>query len=250
MTSIVKHNKAHIAKPSAGLYRHRRNLILICLLLPLYFFAGADIDKLKFFNIIITIKNTFLIKSALTMLFLFFIGKYWQYYHKEAYVKNMHCKLNDYLLRGWENFFNENVRKRFSIPRSDCFNLYCADSVHSKDERKLAIADKKDRYIFPFWMEGEFYISSSENQQNYKKCDSIMAEPNNSGWVAMRFSDKKDRFPTFSKQNFRYNIVWFNILMFIERCKFMSKELIFVDFQLPLYLASVSAMITIAITLI
>ncbi len=144
----------------------------------------------------------------------------------------------------------ESAQKKVKFLHLNSIDLYFADPIHSIGERNTSIPDRKDKYIFPFKKECEFYIYSSEtNQSNdsglIDELDSIIGELKNSGWTTMKTLDKNNNLSVFYGQKFKYDIVCYHLLKIIDYRRFMSKELAFVDFQLPLYLACISAIATI-----
>jgi len=242
--------KARYRNISDGLLRQRRNLLLISLIMPLFFLSGASIDKINILGTIITIKNPLIVEYSLLILFVYFLLRYWQYYQEETYVKDMHREMHEHVYHLEKSYLNKKAKEKASFLDKDIVSVCFTDSKYSWGCSFVGIPNKKDRVVFPFMRECEFYIypdthGYNDKTEDVEKFHSILAKPENSNWHPLNLSNEEATPPSFYREYLKYSIIKFNSMRIIGLFRYVLSTSYFTDYQLPFIVAMVSAGATI-----
>lgn len=242
--------KARYRDISDGLLRQRRNLLVISLLMPIFFISGASVKQINLFGTVIVLQNPEVIKYSILILFSYFFLRYWQYYKEETYVQDMYREMKQYLYWLEHSYLKKKVREKAGFINSELLNICFADPRYSGGVRFAAIPENKDRVVFPFVRECEFYIYPDNRgyrnrEDAVKEFHITLSNPEYSNWHPVLTSDEAGSAPSFYREYLRYNIVRFHIMRFIGACRYMLNESYFTDYQLPFVVAISSAVLTI-----
>ena len=179
---------------SDGLLRQRRNILLISVLMPLFFLSGASMEKINVLGTIITLKNPEVVKYSLVILFGYFFLRYWQYYQEETYIKDMHREMHLYLYKREKHYLNKKAREKASFLNSQFVRVCFTDPRYNWGGRFASIPENKDRVVFPFMRECEFYIYPADEQQGHKseaieRFHAQLSEPENNNWKPLKSTE-------------------------------------------------------------
>ena len=243
---MAEDRKARYRDISDGLLRQRRNLLLISLLMPLFFLSGASVEKINILGTIIIVKSPDVVKYSLVMLFAYFLLRYWQYYKEETYIKDMHRKMHDYIYKRELSYLNKKAREKASFLNSNFIRVSFTDPKYHWHGRHVALPENKDRAIFPFMRECEFYIYPADAGQGHKpedieKFHFQLTKPENANWHPINSSEPTGGPPRFYREYLRYSIFKFNLMRFAGACRYMLSESYFTDYQLPFIISGLSA---------
>lgn len=108
-------NIDHRSEMSAGFLRQRRNLVLISLLLPLFVFGEAKLDKLNIFGTTIDIGDPSAIIGLIVLIFIYFFGRYWQYYGNERGAKDYRINMSRHIFQYEFKYFSDLMRGAASV---------------------------------------------------------------------------------------------------------------------------------------
>ena len=247
---MAEDRKARYRDISDGLLRQRRNLLLISLLMPLFFLSGASIDKINILGTIIIVNNPEVVKYSLVMIFGYFLLRYWQYYQEETYVKDMRRKMRTYIYKKVLSYLNNKAKEKASFLDSNFIRVCFTDPKYNLYGRHVAIPENKDRVIFPFLRQCEFYIypaaaSEGHKSEDIEKFHSELSKPEHANWHPINSSEPSGGSSRFYREYLRYSIFRFNLMRFVGACRYMLTESYFTDYQLPFIVAALSAAITV-----
>ena len=242
--------KARYRDISEGLLRQRRNLLLTSLLMPIFFLSGASIEKINLLGTIITVQSPEIIKYSIVVLFAYFFLRYWQYYQEETYVKDMHREMRQHLYHLEQSSLNKKVREKANFVSNEILSICFADPRYNWGCRFTVIPENKDRVVFPFVRECEFYIYPDNRGYNNREgmieaFHAMLSKPEHSNWHPVITSDQEGSSPSFYREYLKYNILKFHFMRLVGACRYMLNESYFTDYQLPFIVSISSVVLTI-----
>ena len=240
--------KARNRDVSEGILRQRRNLLISSIILPLFFFSGAEIEKTNLLGTIIKIENPLIIKISLVGLFIYFLWRYWQYYLEETWIQDMHRTIKNYIYSHESKALDRKARKKASFLNQDILNVSLAPNKHSFGLVFANIPDTLDEKIGLFRRTSAIYIhpraieyGEPENQiKNYYKSLNEQTL-----WKPIYTSERKSEEADFHTLNVEYNILSFFVMRVYGFLSFIVKESYFTDYLLPFVVSLASIIATV-----
>lgn len=237
--------KARYRDISDGLLRQRRNLLLMSIIMPLFFISGATVEKINILGTVITVNRPEVIKYSIIVLFLYFFLRYWQYYKEETYVKDMLLEMKKYLYHIEQSYLVKRIRKKAHFLNQDILNYCFADPRYDWGGRYAAIPKNKDKAVFPFFRECEFYIYPDDRGYGERTAlindfHQKLSEPEHANWHPLKAEGSGDEKPHFYRECLRYSILRFKITRLLGMFRYMLNESYFTDYQLPFIVAFTS----------
>ncbi len=125
---------------SAGFLRQRRNLILISLVLPLFIFGEANLERLNIFGSTMAVNNPSAIYVVIITIFVYFFFRYWQYGNNERGMGLYRNTLSKYIYDFEFAYFVKLVNPVASV--FDCDPCYFQFSDFARKEYR-------EKYFLP-----------------------------------------------------------------------------------------------------
>ncbi len=231
---------------SQGFLRQRRNLLLISILVPLFYFSEASIEKVNFFGTIITLKKQELVYFLMFIFYGYFFLRYWQYYREEIHTQDIGKALKSSMFKLEMYFFRKIAFDRAEVFGSETKSVSFASkratfvfgyntSLNVPDEYISIFTRKIFAFIGIGPNDGRFVTDQEKEEREgffKEKYDQIAKY-----WE--RVESANDSIGMF-KTSIKYNIFRVLIYRVVGIYRFIIHQSYFTDYQFPFVLALIS----------
>ncbi|MDC5851398.1 hypothetical protein OPW32_19620 [Vibrio europaeus] len=226
--------------------------MIFSLILPLFFWTGASVEKINIFGTIIKLDNPAYIKLAVASLFTYFFLRYWQYYREENYIIEMKRRIKAHIYSMERKHLTRMVRKKVLGVEEALYDIYFLDPCHRDGGKTRWLDNKSDETIFPFRKKALFGVTHSVEKD-------ITAQ--NQFYLDFRNACLKGFTPVRNVESPKFNdieyyisdIVYFPLHFWVMRvlgwCRYMLTESYFTDYQFPFVIGLSSVVITLVAVL-
>ncbi|MCU4677031.1 hypothetical protein N7931_15460 [Catenovulum sp. 2E275] len=235
---------------SPGLLRQRRNLLGISILMILFSSSGAVIDKVNILGNNINIQNPQIIPYFISLLFLYFLIRYFQYFNEENHVKSSKVSFQKNLKFYYLKYLRHKSILGVHEFRSNDVKLYFKDQSYRRDEPKNSVEDESNEFKFPWYLKIPYCLYTEPNcsSRESKNFHAKMKESEFSLWPRVQQeNDYGESKSNFYSHHINCNIPISLLLKFLGILRYLFTESYFTDYYLPFVIAFISFITSIGI---
>ncbi|EGR0366539.1 hypothetical protein FHO46_17600 [Vibrio cholerae] len=239
--------KAREREISDGLLRQRRNFMIFSLILPLFYWTGASVEKINILGTVIELDNPKYIKFAVASLFAYFFLRYWQYYREETYVIEMKRRIKEHIYSLERKHLVKMVRQKIPGVDISLYDIYFLDPSHREGGKTRWLENRKDEIVFPFRKRTYFGVTHSV-EKDIAAQNQFYVDFGNAGLTGF-IPTRKTETPSFNDMEYYisdiiYIPLHFWMLRVLGWCRYMITESYFTDYQFPFVIGLGSIAIT------
>ncbi|TOG86398.1 hypothetical protein CGI91_23330 [Vibrio parahaemolyticus] len=241
--------KAREREISDGLLRQRRNFMIFSLILPLFFWTGASVEKINILGTVIELDNPKYIKVAVASLFAYFFIRYWQYYREETYIIEMKRRIKEHIYSLERKHLVKMIRRKLSGVDASLYDIYFLDPSHREGGKTRWLDNRKDETIFPLRKRAYFGVTHSM-EKDIAAQNQFYVDFGNAGLTGFTPARETES-PSFNDIEYYISDVIYIPLHFWSLrvfgwFRYMATESYFTDYQFPFVIGFGSIAITLA----